>query len=208
MKKIMTAGIAVALVAIFLTGAALFVIPEKVSPKAYREAFTALEAYHAAHPEENPKYLAVVDYSKPSFLKRMALIDLTTGEQNFYRVAHGTNSGKLYARRFSNVPQSGMSSLGLYKVLSIYNGDHGRAFRLLGLDSLRNSNAVMRDIVLHSAGYVSLPYIMMNVVTFNGPRIGRSNGCFVVSASDSVEVYARMGQGGFLFAYAESPTMN
>jgi len=132
----------------------------------------------------------------------MAIIDLKTGRQSFYRVAHGKNSGELYARRFSDVPESNMSSLGLFRVGERYLGDHGLALRLDGLDSLRNGNAAKRDIVLHKAGYVSIPFILLNVVTGYGPMIGRSNGCFVVSENDIDEVVQKLAGGGFIYAWA------
>ena len=131
-KKVLSAG-ALALLLIFLGGTILLYLPEKVSPQAYKAALSSLETFRSTHPEESPRYLAVVDYSKPSYLKRMAVIELKTGEQSFYRVAHGKNSGELYATMFSNLPESNMSSPGLYKVLEAYIGNHGKAVRLEGL---------------------------------------------------------------------------
>lgn len=190
---------------LLLTGAILLSVQEKVSPEAYRAAFAALDAYRTEHPQERPQMLAVADYTKPSYLKRMALIDLKTGEQTFHLVAHGKRSGELYARFFSDTPESNMSSPGLYRVLDPYRGDHGTAMRLEGLEPGRNGNAFRRDIVLHSADYVSLRYILLNLVTFNGPRIGRSNGCFVVSRGDIEDIVNRFGSDGFLYAWAEEP---
>lgn len=172
-----------------------------VSEAAMKEASAAMNDYLRKVPDQSPAALAVVDYSRPSFLKRMVIVDLGTGQQSFYRVAHGKKSGELYAVRFSNTPESNMSSLGLYRVARSYSGDHGLARRLEGLDSLQNGNAAMRDIVVHSADYVSLPFILLNLVTFNGPRIGRSNGCFVVSRDDISAVERQLGQGGFIYAW-------
>jgi len=180
-------------------------LQEQISVRAYRSAFAALDSYRSIHPEERPRFLAVVDYSKPSYLKRMALIDLQNGKQSFYLVAHGINSGELNAKQFSNTRESNMSSLGLYKALDTYNGDHGKAIRLAGLDPAMNSNAFTRDIVLHSADYVSLRYIMLNLITFNGPRIGRSNGCLVVSPSNINEISQKLGNKAFLYVWAEKP---
>lgn len=183
-------------------GAALLYLPEKVSPHAYKSALASLETYQSMHPEERFRYLAVVDFSKPSYVKRMAVIDLVSGEESFYRVAHGKNSGELYATRFSNTLESGMSSSGLFKVLDAYIGDHGKAVRLDGLQPAINDNAFKRDIVLHSAEYVSLGYIMLNLLTFNGPRIGRSSGCFVVSPGDIDDVVQKLSRKGLLYAWA------
>jgi len=190
---------------LLLVGGGLLWLPEKISVKAYRAAFVAFEHYRTVHPEEHYRYLAVVDYSKPSYLKRMMVIDLSSGESSFYRVAHGKNSGELFTTRFSNMPESGMSSPGLYRVLNTYRGDHGVAVRLEGLEPSTNGNAFSRDIVLHSADYVSLGYILLNLVTFNGPRIGRSNGCFVVSPEDIEEVVQKLSRKGLLYAWCEQP---
>jgi hypothetical protein len=192
-----------------LAGAAFAMLwlQEKISVEAYKRSLAALDAYRTTHPEENPRYLAVVDFSKPSYIKRLALIDLKTGKEFFYRVAHGKNSGELFATWFSDTPESNMSSLGLFKVLEAYKGEHGKALRLEGLESSVNGNAFSRDIVLHSAEYVSLRYIFINLITLNGPRIGRSNGCFVVSTNDIDEVVQKLSQGAFLYAWAESKTL-
>jgi hypothetical protein len=202
-KKTLSASIA--FLVLVLCGVALLWLPEKVSLQAYKAALASLEAYRTAHQEDSLRYLAIVDFSKPSYLKRMAMLDLKTGEQSFYLVAHGKNSGELFATKFSNLPESNMSSLGLYKVLEAYSGDHGKAMRLEGLELAVNDNAFSRDIVLHSADYVSLCYIMLNLATFNGPRIGRSNGCFVVSTDDIDEVIKKLGKGGLLYAWRDSP---
>jgi hypothetical protein len=172
-----------------------------VSAEAVIDAKAALEKYIGEHPDASARSLAVVDYTRPSFLKRMVIIDLQTGRSTAYRVAHGKNSGETYARTFSNVPESNMSSLGLFRVTSAYRGDHGLALRLDGLDSLQNGNAAMRNIVLHSADYVSVPCILLNLLTCNGPRIGRSNGCFVVSHDDIGDVTSELGNGGFIYSW-------
>ena len=182
---------------------AFLLLQENVSEQAYKAALASLDLYRSSHPDEHPRFLAVVDYSKPSYLKRMAVIDLKTGDKSFYLTSHGINSGDLYATRFSNTPASGMSSLGLYKILETYNGIHGKAIRLRGLDPEMNSNAFSRDIVLHAADYVSLNYIFINILTFNNPKIGRSNGCFVVALEDIDEVAQKLSQGAFVYAWAE-----
>jgi hypothetical protein len=172
----------------------------KPDDRAVDEAMVALFRYGRQHPEAEIRTLAIVDYSKPSFMKRMSVIDLRSGNRTVYRVAHGKNSGGQYARRFSNVPESNMSSLGLFRVGRTYSGEHGLALRLEGLDSLKNGNAASRDIVVHSAGYVSIPYILLNLFTGYGPRIGRSNGCFVVSQEEIAPLARQLGNGGFIYA--------
>ena len=176
------------------------------SDEAIRSARNAVNAYERNHSLHAYRYLAVVDYTRPSFAKRMTVIDMKTGSRHNYRVAHARKSGSLNARRFSNIPGSNMSSLGLYKTGNAYRGDHGLALRLHGLDSLKNGNAFARDIVVHSAEYVSIPIIIENIVTLNGPRIGRSNGCFVVAPSKIEEVVRKLSSGGFIYAYGKEET--
>lgn len=200
-----TAGLVLLLLLLLLNLGTIALLLDSgyVAAEATREAFAAMQDYLHRNPASAPpRALAVIDYSRPSFMKRMVIIDLKTGDQSFYRVAHGKNSGELYARRFSDVPESNMSSLGLFRVTKRYSGDHGLALRLDGLDSLRNGNAAKRDIVLHKAGYVSIPFILLNVVTGYGPMIGRSNGCFVVSKSEISEVVEKLADGGFIYAWA------
>ncbi|TLU86194.1 MAG: murein L,D-transpeptidase catalytic domain family protein [Chlorobium sp.] len=198
---------AILALAFLLAGSTLLQPKEKISPEAYRSAFSALDRYRAQHPEENPAIIAVVDYSKPSYVKRMAVVDLKNGNRSYYRIAHGRKTGMLYPAAFSNVRESNMSSLGLYKVLDVYNGDHGKAMRLEGLDPAVNDSAFVRDIVLHSADYVSQGYILLNLLTLNGPMIGRSNGCFVVSPSDIDEVIATFARGAFIYAWADTTAL-
>jgi L,D-transpeptidase catalytic domain len=198
-----TAFSALLVALLLIVGAGLLWLPQKISGEAYRAAYAALDTYRTAHPEERIRSIAVVDFTKPSCVKRMAIIDLASGEESFYRVAHAKNSGELYATHFSNAPESGMSSPGLYRVLEAYSGDHGKAVRLEGLEGAVNDNAFSRDIVIHSANYVSLGYILLNLVTFNGPRIGRSNGCFVVSTGDIDSVTQKLSSKGALYAWTK-----
>ncbi|MCG8376661.1 MAG: murein L,D-transpeptidase catalytic domain family protein [Chlorobiales bacterium] len=197
-------------VAVFLSIAIMssFLLPiQSVSDEAIRSARQAVSQYALNHPDDAvPQHLAIVDYTKPSFLKRMVIIDLKTGTKTYYRVAHARKTGTLHARKFSNIPGSNMNSLGLFKTGSAYMGDHGLAMRLHGLDSLRNSKAFARDIVLHSADYVTIPIIIENILTLNGPRIGRSNGCFVVTPSKIEEVVDKLSREGFIYAYGEAET--
>ncbi|NTU52623.1 MAG: murein L,D-transpeptidase catalytic domain family protein [Chlorobiaceae bacterium] len=176
----------------------------RVSTEAETQARAELARYLDTHPDQRARTLAVVDYRKPSWTKRMVIIDLQSGFRSFYRVAHGKNSGERFAIRFSDVPESNMSSLGLFRVTRVYFGDHGRSLRLEGLDSLRNGNAALRDIVLHSAGYVSIRYILLNLLTGYGPMIGRSSGCFAVSRKDIGEVAGKLVDGGFIYAWVGS----
>ena len=164
----------------------------------------AMEALgrHFADRKSYPRHFAVVDFSQPSCLKRMTIYDLRSGEKDAFLVAHAANTGDMNAERFSNEPRSEMSSLGLFRVGEEYTGRHGRSLRLHGLEKGVNDNAYRRGIVLHSAGYVSSTAMLVNLLYGYGPRIGRSNGCFVVSPEDIDEIVERLKGEGYIYAYS------
>lgn len=89
-------------------------------------------------------------------------------------VAHGSGSetkqpGQLL---FSNVKSSNCSSIGKYSIGVSYSGKFGKAYKLYGLDST-NSNASIRDIVLHN--YYAVPYLEQ------ASEICNSKGCPMVN---------------------------
>ena len=139
---------------------------------------TALEAYsnvRRQHLTDKP-LVTIVDYSVSSAKRRMAVADVQTGKVLFYTyVAHGKGSGSTYATHFSNRPGTDASSLGVYLTGHTYNGEHGYSLRLHGLDPHFNSAAYRRDIVVHSAWYVSKTFAQ------DHGRMGRSWGCFALS---------------------------
>jgi hypothetical protein len=120
--------------------------------------------------------VTIVDYSVPSARRRLAVADVTTGKVLFYTyVAHGKGSGLDYATRFSNRPGTDASSLGVFLTAGTYYGKHGYSLRLRGLDPKFNGDAYRRDIVVHSAWYVSKAFAQKY------GRMGRSWGCFALS---------------------------
>ncbi|MEJ7659044.1 MAG: murein L,D-transpeptidase catalytic domain-containing protein [Hymenobacter sp.] len=86
-------------------------------------------------------------------------------------VAHGLSSGRLRARRFSNLEGSECTSLGFYRTSRTYQGVHGYSRRLLGLDKGQNNNVFDRYIVLHAADYASPGYVQTH------GHLGYSRGC-------------------------------
>lgn len=72
-----------------------------VSSNAINSAMEALRSGAGSLPEEGT--LIVVDFSQPSFRKRLAVIDLKSGNKSFHLVAHGRNSGGVFATEFSDV---------------------------------------------------------------------------------------------------------
>jgi hypothetical protein len=127
--------------------------------------------------------LTVVDFTKPSNLKRMWIVDLTSNEILYNSlVAHGRNTGSVKAEKFSNELNSNMSSMGFYVTDKTYYGKHGLSLRLSGMDEAYNSKAMERAIVLHGADYVSEDFVKQY------GRLGRSLGCPAVPRAISGDV--------------------
>jgi len=120
----------------------------------------------------NENIISIIDFSKPSSQKRLFVIDLANYKVLFNTyVAHGMQSGKEFANRFSNKPSSNKSSLGFYETLGTYNGGNGYSLKLQGVEKGINDNANKRAIVIHGAEYVDESFIRSQ------GYIGRSWGC-------------------------------
>jgi len=135
-------------------------------------------------------HLLVADMSQPSTAPRLFAFDLsdpahpTLVERT--RVAHGAGSDPAKTGRpvrFGNVPESGETSLGLYRVAEPYVGVHGKSYRLDGLTRGFNDTARSRAVVLHPAPYVR----------DDGP-VGRSLGCPAINPQD----FTRLDNAGVL----------
>jgi hypothetical protein len=145
---------------------------------------------------DRPRTLTVIDYSRPSTEKRLWVYDLTSHELLYEElVAHGQGSGANLATRFSNLPDTHMTSLGLFVTDTTYVGKNGYSLRLDGLDRGMNDRARERAIVMHGAPYVSDTFVKTN------GRLGRSWGCPAVSDVVARELIDRVKGGGLVFAY-------
>lgn len=140
--------------------------------------------------------LSLIDFSKPSNKKRFYLIDLHNKKVIYEDyVAHGRNSGSVYAKKFSNKPNSYMSSLGFYKTAETYYGKHGLSMRLDGINKGVNDNARRRNIVIHPAEYVNHNYIQKH------GRLGRSFGCPALPKENYDQIIKSIKPGTLLFIY-------
>lgn len=192
-RRSLVAG-AIGVGASLLLPARVFAAPKTPRPanlSAVNAAFERLGS-RIAHRDK----AVLVDFAFKSAAPRLHLIDLEAGVTRTMPVAHGrgsdpTNSGWL--QRFSNVPGSAASSQGAYLSGEQYVGVHGRAQRLIGLDP-SNDNAFNRAIVIHSAWYAEADMID----TYG--RLGRSEGCFTVSARDLPLLLGALGPGRLLLA--------
>jgi hypothetical protein len=120
---------------------------------------------------EDPSTLMVIDYSRPSTVKRLWVFDLRERALLYEElVAHGKGSGDNLATRFSNEPDSNQSSLGLFLTQDAYMGKNGYSLRLRGLDEGFNDRAYDRAIVMHGAESRVLVCYSPTIRTRNGSR--------------------------------------
>lgn len=146
---------------------------------------------------KNTRYLSVIDYTKPSYSKRMYVVDLRNGTVEKHLVAHGKNSGSVYARDFSNEMDSFKSCKGFFRTGKKYEGTHGTALVLHGLERGVNDNAFQRRIVMHGAEYVSSESIRRN-----RGRLGLSWGCPVVPLREIDPIVDKIEGGSLLYIHA------
>ena len=149
--------------------------------------------YYESHQNiiKNKSVLGIVDFKQHSSKERFYIVNIETGQVEKYLVAHGKNSDPDfdgYATIFSNNQGSLMSSVGFYITAETYDGNHGYSLMLDGLSST-NSNARVREIVMHPADYVS-----------PGDKIGRSWGCLAMEPRYSAEIINQIKGGSIIYA--------
>ena len=150
---------------------------------------------------ERADTLTVIDYSLPSTRPRLWVLDVSRPALVHEElVAHGRGSGEHSAMRFSNVPGSLESSLGLFVTLDTYTGQHGHSLRLRGLEGGVNDRAFERAIVIHGASYVSERFAAEH------GRLGRSWGCPALPSEVARDVIDRIRGGSAVFAYYPDPS--
>lgn len=162
-----------------------------------QKALVGFEKLKAAGKLHNTRLLTIADFSQASHQERLYIIDVeaeTLVEQSL--VAHGRNSGTVYAQRFSNKTSSYQSSLGFYVTGQPYWGKHGKSLVLEGMEKGINDKAQQRAIVLHGADYVSTDRIAEQGF------IGRSQGCPAVPAAAATRIIDAIQGAACLFIYA------
>lgn len=177
----------------------LYRTPELKKNIDYSVLKKAMTGYYALKNKgmlKNDGVLTIIDYNQPSVKKRLFVIDMDRNRLLASSlVAHGKNSGQNRAVKFSNVPGSFKSSLGFFVTDRTYQGKHGYSLRLRGLERGINDNALMRNIVIHGAKYVSSDFIRRH------GRLGRSHGCPALPFSEYRQVIDLIKGGSCLFIY-------
>ncbi len=166
---------------------------------AFSNVLVHLRSYRQAI--RNRRYLTIIDYSKPSYVKRMYLIDMEKGGVEKFLVSHGKNSGWAYATAFSNRPESFESCRGFFITGRKYSGKHGTALQLHGLEKGVNDNALRRGIVMHGSNYVSMRSVMLNK-----GRLGRSLGCPTIPVEVAESVINRIKDGSLIYIHTGGKT--
>ncbi|OGN52157.1 MAG: twin-arginine translocation pathway signal [Caulobacterales bacterium RIFOXYB1_FULL_67_16] len=182
---------------------ALVVTPPPLDPRGHvrkelmERAMAALDIHHRKIPLRDRMYL--VDFKKFSGEERLYEVDLIAGEVKVLRTCHGRGSDPShtgYAQRFSNTPDSNMSSIGAYATAGAgWGAQQGPNVLLDGLE-YTNDKARERAIIIHGADYADPGFLARE------GKLGRSYGCFSVAHTDLPELRERMGEGRLLFAWA------
>lgn len=173
-------------------------------PDALRLAFRAYFNYRAAHPAEVRKpYLYFVDFGLGSGTARGYVFDMEalTLVDGPFPVAHGRGSSREATGvpvRFTNIPNSATSSLGLYLTQETYafrGTSSGRRYRSIGLrlsgqSGRFNSAARARGIVVHGAPYVT------------STEAGRSEGCPAMEERRAQRLIPMLANGSVVFLFS------
>jgi hypothetical protein len=167
-----------------------------ISKEAFIYALKGFEKLSEKGKLNSDSILTIIDFTRSSREKRLVVIDLKTDEVVYNSVvAHGRNTGKEYARSFSNQPKSHKSSLGFYITQETYMGAHGLSLKLDGCEAGINDRARERAIVMHPATYAQ-----ETVIRKTG-FLGRSYGCPALPPQASKTIIAKIKNGNCLFVY-------
>lgn len=179
----------------------LSIIHSKPSYKVFELAMTGYEKLLDSQKLKNKDVLTVIDFDKSSAERRLWVINLT--EKRVIHeslVAHGKNTGNVFATSFSNKKGSLQSSLGFYTTGDTYIGKHGLSLYLDGMEKGINDMARERSIVIHGAHYVSREFIKKY------GRLGRSFGCPALPQKKHKDIIEYIKGGSCLFIYQSNKT--
>jgi hypothetical protein len=166
----------------------------QINPALKERALAALEAKRDRI--RNADVIGIADFGRMSRDPRFYIVDLRSGFVTEHHVAHGKGSDPAnfgFLQYFSNEMGSEATSQGAYLTGDAYQGKYGYSLRLDGLDA-SNSNALARQIVVHTAWYAE-PRM---VESFG--KLGRSEGCFALPGVSHAEAMVRLGSGRLLYA--------
>lgn len=175
---------------------------QQLRPQVLQLAFKAYNCALQKGIKDDKQILTVIDYSLPSDIKRLWVLDLKNRKVLFNTlVAHGLMSGNKGGEvlHFSDQPHSLESSMGVFVTNGTYFGHDGYSLKIRGLEKGYNDKAEERHIIIHGAWYVS-----ENVIKKYG-RIGRSWGCPALDQQIVKPIIDTIKDGTILFAYFPDP---
>lgn len=172
-----------------------------ISIDALQNAVKVYQQLKLAGQLNNQQFLTIADFSKPSSEKRLFIINMEKMELVFHSlVAHGRNSGKQMAEKFSNKMESYQSSIGFFITGNIYKGKHGMSLQLEGIEAGINDKAKQRAIVIHGADYVNDALIKKQ------GYIGRSLGCPAVPQNQVNDIIQTIKGSSLFYIHAPDKT--
>ncbi|MEC5164732.1 hypothetical protein RCH18_000451 [Flavobacterium sp. PL11] len=137
---------------------------------------------------KNRDIITLIDFSKSIDEARLYVVDVKNNKILLSsNVDHGLGSGTgERPQSFSNIVGSNASSLGCYVTMQTYNGTWGYSLRLNGLEDDKNSNALKRNIVVHSSRKMFSKF---------------SLGCFSVPDKNATLLIDLIKNGSLIYAY-------
>lgn len=174
-----------------------------LSEEAFSEAVKGYNTLKKQGKLQNEEVISIADFTRTSDKKRLFVINLKQVKVLFNTyVAHGQNTGREMATKFSNKAESYQSSLGFYLTSGTYIGKNGFSMHLEGLEKGINDMAYERAIVMHGA-----PYVSENFIHSNG-YLGRSWGCPAVPEALTKPIINTIKGGSCLFIYGNNENYN
>ncbi|MCI5058899.1 MAG: murein L,D-transpeptidase catalytic domain family protein [Flavobacteriales bacterium] len=138
---------------ILLVSIVLFGFDPEPNPILMEKAKQEIKKY--TNEFDKPQYAIIIDYDRVVWRKRLWVLDLRNDSIILSsRVSHAWKSGFLWANKFSNTPNSELSSIGTFKTLNSYESTFGEGkykigMRLKGLEKGLNDKVLQRNIVFH-----------------------------------------------------------
>jgi hypothetical protein len=171
-----------------------------LKPELYRIGLEGFERLKAMGLARNDSLLTLIDFSLPSTAERFFVINILRNSMVCRSlVAHGRNSGELFANKFSNRLHSFESSLGFFITGNEYTGTQGCSLQLIGMDKGFNDRSLDRGVVIHGAPYATPEYALKY------GRLGRSLGCPALPPAVSKKVIQLIRDGAVVFCYYPDP---
>lgn len=169
-------------------------LQDKVSYQAFQQGLQGMSQIE----NRSNNILTIVDFSKPSNVKRLYVIDIDHKEIVLSSlVSHGKGTGDLYARSFSNKTGTLKSSHGFFLTGERYDGKNGYSLRLYGLEPGRNNNAYARTLVIHAARYADESFLEKY------GRLGRSKGCLALPRKMNAKIIDIIYGGSVCYVHSE-----